>query len=487
MAQLSADAKAALVRQYLDDGVPLTRLAAAAGLPVRTLCRWAATYRTDPTAAALRRQPRSDLGRRRLPGDLVEAIEALALRRPAPTTAYVHRRVADLARDRGLPAPSYSTVRSVVTAIDPGLRTLAHHGDAAYRDQFELVHRRTAARPNEQWQADHTLLDVQVLDASGQPDRPWLTVVLDDYSRAVAGYTVFLGDPTAEQTALALHQAAGRKTHPAWPVTGLPDVLYSDHGSDFTSARLERVCLDTHIRLVHSRVGVPQGRGKIERFFRTVTSELLPHLPGHIPHGTRGQPVSPPALTLAQLDGILERFVVEDYHSRPHSETGQPPVGRWLGQGWLPRLPAHPEDLDLLLLTAATGRKVQRDGIRFASTRYVSPVLAAYVGETVTVRYDPRDAAELRAYHHDQYLCRAIAPELAANTVTLQQLQQARTARRRQLKQQLRDRRSLADALPADQRHQPELADPAEPVGATLSQATSPSASSHGLRTYASD
>ncbi len=54
----------------------------------------------------------------------------------------------------------------------------------------------------------------------------------------------------------------------------------------------------------------------------------------------------------------------------------------------------------------------KRDGIRFASTRYLSPVLAAYVGETVTIRYDPRDAAELRVYHHDQYLCRAIAPEL---------------------------------------------------------------------------
>jgi len=331
--RLTPEAKAALIRQHLDDGVPLTRLAAAAGLPARTLRRWAASYRTDPTASSLQRHARSDLGRRRLPEDLVAAIEALALRRPAPTTAYVHRRVSDLARDRGQPAPSYSTVRSVVAAIDPGLRTLAHNGDAAYRDQFELVHRRSAARPNEQWQADHTLLDLQILDAKQQPVRPWLTVVLDDYSRAVAGYTVFLGDPTAEQTALALHQAAGRKTNPAWLVIGLPDVLYSDHGSDFTSSRLERVCLDTHIRLIHSRVGVPQGRGKIERFFGTVTTELLPHLPGHIPHGTRGQPVTPPALTLEQLDGILERFVVEDYHARPHSETGQPPTERWLADG----------------------------------------------------------------------------------------------------------------------------------------------------------
>jgi len=255
--------------------------------------------------------------------------------------------------------------------------------------------------------------------------------------------------------------------------------------------RLERVCLDTHIRLIHSRVGVPQGRGKIERFFGTVTTELLPHLPGHIPHGTRGQPVTPPALTLEQLDGVLERFVVEDYHARPHSETGQPPAERWLADGWIPRVAAHPADLDLLLLTAATGRKVQRDGIRFASTRYVSPVLAAYVGENVTIRYDPRDAAELRVYHHDQYLCRAIAPELATDAVTLQQLQQARTARRKQLKQQLRERRSLVDALPIDQRHVPAAASTEtsapDPSAATPGRVVDPPSPRHRLRTYAAD
>ena len=37
---------------------------------------------------------------------------------------------------------------------------------AAYRDQHELVHRRDADAPNEMWQADHTMLDVLVLDAA---------------------------------------------------------------------------------------------------------------------------------------------------------------------------------------------------------------------------------------------------------------------------------------------------------------------------------
>lgn len=480
MVQLSPQEKLALLRQH-EHGVPWTRIAAESGVPVRTLTRWSAQYRADPTSRGLERSRRADRGTRRIPAELIEIVEALALRQPEPTAAFVHRRVSDIAVARGLTVPGYSSVRAIIGAIDPGLRTLAQHGNAAYRDRFELVLRRTAAGPNEQWQADHTLLDVAVLDKTGLPTRPWLTVVLDDHSRSAAGYTVFIGTPTAEQTALALHQAVNRKTHPDWPICGLPDVLYSDHGSDFTSARLERVCLDTHIQLIHSRTGVPQGRGKIERLYGTITTELLPHLPGHIPHGTNGTPITPPTLTIEQLDAILEQFIVTEYNQRPHSETGEAPADRWAASGFIPRAPARPEDLDLLLLTAAATRKVQRDGIQFASTRYVSPVLAAYVGEHVTVRFDPRDVGEIRAYFNDGFLCRAIAPELAAESVSLRELQAARSQRRRDLKRQLRHRRSLADALPADTRYVPPEPADVEPV--TIEEAPP----RHGLRLYATD
>lgn len=70
----------------------------------------------------------------------------------------------------------------------------------------------------------------------------------------------------------------------------------------------------------------------------------------------------------------------------------------------------------MLLLTAAATRKVQRDGIQFASTRHVSPVVAAYVGEDVAVQFNPRDVGEIRVYFTDAFLCRAIAPELAADS-----------------------------------------------------------------------
>ncbi|WP_216868697.1 DDE-type integrase/transposase/recombinase [Streptomyces brasiliscabiei] len=92
---------------------------------------------------------------------------------------------------------------------------------------------------------------------SGRPVRPWLTVVEDDYSRAIAGYAVNLGAPSALNTALALRQAIWRKPDPAWHICGIPAVFYIDHGSDFTSAHMEQAAAGLDIRLVFF---VPGGR-----------------------------------------------------------------------------------------------------------------------------------------------------------------------------------------------------------------------------------
>ncbi|MEV0033551.1 recombinase family protein [Nocardia sp. NPDC050793] len=110
-----------------------------------------------------------------------------------------HRRAAGVAADQGWNPVSYNTVRSIVTALDPAMTTLARDGAAAFRDIFELVYRRRADHPNAMWQVDHTQLDI-LIDDGGTAKRPWLTVVLDDCSRAVPGYTVNLGAPSALNT-----------------------------------------------------------------------------------------------------------------------------------------------------------------------------------------------------------------------------------------------------------------------------------------------
>lgn len=143
------------------------------------------------------------------------------------------------------------------------------------------------ARPNQIWQADHTQLDILINGANGKPDRPWLTTVMDDYSRALCGYTVFTGAPSALNTALALRQAIWRKSDPSWAMCGLPDILHVDHGSDFTSHHLERTAIELHIRIIHSTIGRPQGRGKMRDSSGPSTPKFFPPSPGIWDRGTR--------------------------------------------------------------------------------------------------------------------------------------------------------------------------------------------------------
>jgi putative transposase len=110
-------------------------------------------------------------------------------------------------------------------------------------------------------------------------------------------------------------------------------------------------------------------------------------------------------------------------------------------------MPETLEQLDLLLLTVPAARKVHRDGIRFQGLRYLDTTLAAYIGESVMLRYDPRDAAEVRVFYKDRFLCRAICPKLAGEVITLRDVVKARKQRRRELVTKLRERSRAVDQL----------------------------------------
>jgi putative transposase len=235
----------------LEEGVPLARVARDPGIPLRTAQRCAGQYRLEGLAG-LARKERSDRGKRHLSDKLRQAIEGIALKKPPLSSAAIHRHAVTLAERLGEPPPTYRIVHAVISDLDPALLTLAREGTKVYTEAFDLIYRHEATGPNAVWQADHTELDIWLKDGRGQPEKPWLTIVLDDYNRAIAGYALSFSDQSAIQTALALRQAIWRKGRPGWQVCGIPGILYSDHGSDFTSRHLEQVAADLKIRLIHS-------------------------------------------------------------------------------------------------------------------------------------------------------------------------------------------------------------------------------------------
>jgi putative transposase len=134
-----------------------------------------------------------------------------------------------------------------------------------------------------------------------------------------------------------------------------------------------------------------------------------------------------------------------DYHSRVHVETEYRPQERWEAGGFLPRTPKSLEQLDLLLLTVAKTRRVQQDGIRFQGYRYIDTTLAGYVKEEVVIRYDPADLAVIRVFHQERFVCRAICQELAGSTISLKEIEKARSERRKHVKTELSTRAAMVD------------------------------------------
>lgn len=434
-----------IIRPALEDGITQAQVARTHHISKSTIGRWVKRYREQGLTGLADAPVRSDKGTsRRLPTEAITLIEGLALQTPPRSIAAIHRQVCTMAKARGWNVPSYDSVYRIIKKLDPALLTLAHQGAAAYREEYDLLYRREATHANAMWQADHSELPIVLLDEAGKPHKPWLTVIEDDYSRAIIGYRLSFQEATALTTALTLRTAIWRKEDPRWHACGIPSVFYSDHGSDFTSKHMEQVAADLPMELIFSQVSIPRGRGKIERFFRSVEQLLLQDTPGYAPKGSTGVKAT---LTLAAFEQRFRTWLLQDYHQRMHEETKCQPAERWEAGGFVPRMPKSLEQLDLLLLTVAKTRRVQQDGIRFQGYRYLDPTLAGYVKEDVVIRYDPADLAEIRVFYHDRFLCRVICQELAGQTISLKEIQKAREARRKQVKAGLSTRQALVEQL----------------------------------------
>lgn len=430
-----------MIQPFLKQGIPLAKLAAQENVPLRTMWHWVHKYKKYGLSG-LARKERSDRGiRRHISRELRTLIEGMLLTKPSPSIAAVRRNLAEVCERENWALPSYSVIYDIAQNLDPALITLAIDGVKAYKNAYDLVYRREASRPNQYWQADHTELDCLVADSNGKARKPWLTVILDEFSRAVSGYVITFDAPSAFGTALALRQAIWRKDDSRWHVCGIPESFYTDHGSDFTSHHMEQVAADIKMELIFSGVGEPRGRGKIERFFGTVNQMFLCHQPGYAPPGHRNPE---PGASIDELERAFKAWLLSEYLPREHSETGLPPQQKWEHEGFLPRLPETRDQLDRLLLTVAKSRKVHRDGIHFQGFRYLSPTLASFVGEQITIRYDPCDLAEIVVYlPAGEFLCKAVSSELADDTVSLKSIVKARNERRRELKGALTDRAAV--------------------------------------------
>jgi len=311
-----------IIEPFLQRKATLEEISKQKNVAVRTLYNWVAAAKRKGLNG-LTPKLRSDKGQRRAADpELVSLIQGLHLRIPPVPITAIHRTVKDVCRKSGWRVPSYDVVHDVILTIPANLKTLAHEGAKAYKQAFGLINRFEADRPNEIWQVDHTPLDIFVFDSRKQKIKPWLTVVVDDYSRAVPGYFLGFQPPSSMRIALALRQSIWRKTEANWSTCGLPEKLYSDQGSDWLSSHIEQVSIDLKFETIQTEPDDPQGKGKCERFFKTVNEMLLANLPGYAPEGHGNVEA---VLTLEQLEERFKTWLLSEYLVQTHSETNMAP------------------------------------------------------------------------------------------------------------------------------------------------------------------
>lgn len=286
---------------------------------------------------------------------------------PARTAAQVRRIMIATLGD----APSESTLLRHFRSL--GIAT----GTAAVATgRFEAIH------PNEIWVGD----GLHGPRIGGR--KTYLFAFLDDHSRLVVAARWAYAEDTV-RLAAALR--------PALQARGIPASIYVDNGSAFSDASLARICAQLGIRLIHSRPYRPQGRGKIERFFNTVTSQFLTEVTTTEPAGQQVSTAAPgPASTgtvvasIEELNALFTSWVEVVYHQRVHTSTGATPLARWAA-GWNNR---HPVRKDPAVIAEAfcwsAHRSVSKTGTvsLHSNTYQLDPLLA---GARVELVYDPFD------------------------------------------------------------------------------------------------
>jgi putative transposase len=327
-----------------------------------TIRDWLTAYRHGGFEA-LHPRPRSDQGHSRaIPQAIADLLCSIKEETPALSVAQVI--------EQALAQPELTLPEGALLAPATVHRLLSRHnlmGKTAESSPGGKDRRRFAFdKPNELWMSD-VMHGPAVFGEGRRKRKCYLIAMLDDATRVVP-YAAFAFTESTAAFLPVFKQALLRR--------GIPKRLYVDNGAVYRSTQLSLVCAKLGITLIHARPYLPQGKGKQERWFRTVRMQLLP---------TLGEP------DLKSLDALNRRlwaWVEGEYHHHPHRGLDDlTPLDRWAMSAEEVRMVGPECDLDEICLFEIK-RRVQKD--RTVSLHgVVYEVEAQLVGQTITLRYDP--------------------------------------------------------------------------------------------------
>lgn len=324
-----------------------------------TLKAWLSDYHVNGFDG-LMPKPRSDLGHHRvITPEIAEAITQLLKQHPQMSATAVRERLVDdgLITTR---SPSESVVRRFIR--QNGLRVAPPEPDGR--------HAFSKSDPNELWTLDFMHGPM----VKGTHSAARLLAIIDDASRYIVMALFLLSEAYADLVPCLVD---------AFVRHGLPLALYCDNGAAFSTRDLALACARLDIALIHSRPYLPQGRGKIERFFGTVRTSFLPGL-------------EPSDLeSFEALNAAFASWLDRSYHRRVHSALNATPIACFLDskrpKRWVSR-----QEIDLHFYCTLV-RKVRSDcTVSVNGTRYEVP--AEWIGHKVELRHPVDDPSALTLF-----------------------------------------------------------------------------------------
>jgi transposase InsO family protein len=308
-----------------------------------------------------------------------ETMQALLLLRKELGGATLHVILRE-ARKRKLLPPDFRASPATLYRIFDKAGPVSPPSGARDRRRFE------EGAANLLWQSDALHGPKALVD--GRLRKAFLLAFIDDRSRLIPHAGFYLSEGL-DAYLDCLRSAISRR--------GIPEKLYVDNGAAFRSHHLGHVTASLGIALIHAKPYQPEGKGKIERWFKTVRLQFLPLIKDGLP--------------LPELNARLLEWIEKEYHGRIHSSTKETPLARYLAD--LKTIREAPKDLDDYF-RKRTVRRVDKDRtISLAGRVYEAPV--ELVGQAVTLLYHEHDPARVEVFWNNRSFGMLAAVNLVVN------------------------------------------------------------------------
>ncbi|MGO1190477.1 integrase catalytic domain-containing protein [Vibrio casei] len=321
--------------------------------------------------------------------------------------------------------PTYESLRKRVNKKTPFERLAAKKGVRVAKREFRRMGKKIlTSAVLERVEIDHTVVDLFAVHPVYRivVGRPWLTQLVDCYSKAVVGFYLGFEPPSYVSVSLALKNAIQRKddflssyesVENEWLCYGIPDLIVTDNGKEFLSKAFDKACESLLINVHQNKVETPDNKPHIERNYGTINTSLLDDLPGKAfskyLQREGYDPLREATLTLDEIKEIYLIWLVDIYHTKPNQRGTNCPNVAWRRgcQEWEPEeFTGTKEELDFKF-AIVDHKQLTKVGITvYKGLEYSSVRLAEYRGKKgnhkVQFKYNPECMAVIWVLDQDE-------------------------------------------------------------------------------------